>query len=120
MTVVVMTTINSTQAMAEEPRPPRPSCSVNLTAAVLTFQVGATVGAEFEIAAVASLSVVAFEIGAVVGLAVVAVEVGIVVVGCLSFLADTKSNESALNLSVLQRLLHFIFASYVPSTLQTI
>ncbi len=77
--------------------PPRPSYSVNLTVAELTFEVGATVGVEFVIDAVA-LSAVVFEIGAVVGLAVVAVEVGIMVVGCLHFLADTKSNESALNL----------------------
>jgi len=95
MMVVVMTAID-TQAMAEEP-PPRPSYSVNLTVAELTFEVGATVGVEFVIDAVA-LSAVVFEIGAVVGLAVVAVEVGIMVVGCLRFLADTKSNESALNL----------------------
>ena len=94
MMVMVLTAID-TQAMAEEP-PQWPSYSVNLTLAELTFEVGATVGVEFVIAAVA-LSVVVFEIGAVVGLAVVAVEVGIMVVGNILF-----------------------FSSFVPSTLQII
>jgi hypothetical protein len=76
MMAVVMTTIN-TQAMAEE-RTPRPSYSVNLTSAV-TFEVGAVVGVEVEITAVAS-AVDGLEVGPVVGLSVALIEIRIMVV----------------------------------------
>jgi hypothetical protein len=77
MMAVVMTTIN-TQAMAEE-RTPRPSYSVNLTSAV-TFEVGAVVGVEVEITAVA-LAVVVLEVGPVVGLNKAVIKVKVMVVG---------------------------------------